>query len=55
MILAIVTEHYNWYCKACGRKHKVLYKTDRKNYCDGCVPESVKSQAVRVNQNREEI
>ena len=52
----IITSHdYIWYCKNCKRAHGSLYidNVNNKHYCELCIPDDVKSKAIKINENGE--
>jgi len=44
-----------WYCPNCCDTHHILYMNNKESYCESCVPEPIKSQAVYMNQLQEII
>lgn len=56
MIQAIVNKSCPaWYCKRCQDTSNILYIHGKMKYCEHCVPDIIKNQAVYMNQNREQI
>jgi len=54
MIQAIVNNcNPAWYCKKCEDNHRILFINGKLRYCENCIPQTIKDQAVYMNQNRE--
>lgn len=49
-----------FYCKNCKRATKSIFKlkddkSNKSTYCDSCVPDDIKSKAIKINQKQELI
>lgn len=64
MIVANIVDNSKFinqfYCKNCKKATKSIFKCkdDKGNkltYCDSCVPDDIKSRAIKINQKQELI
>lgn len=42
-----------WFCAKCRKKSSELYYLNKSRWCDKCVSDEIKNQAIRINQNQE--
>lgn len=44
-----------WFCQRCKDESSIIYYTKGNKYCEKCVPDDVKANAILVNQIRKPI
>ena len=53
-VYCIVNNCYDaWFCEKCRKKSSELYYHNKSKWCERCVSDEIRNQAIRINQNQE--